>query len=41
LVAADRAEAIATAAAAEYRRETNQQPGWCVATLAFDQSDDA
>ena len=41
LVAADRAEAIATAAAAEYRRETNQQPGWCVAAVAFDQSNDA
>ena len=41
LVAADRAEAIATAAAADYRRKTNQQPGWCVAAVAFDQSNDA
>lgn len=40
LVAADRAEAIATAAAAEYRRETNQQPGWCVAAVAADPTAD-
>ena len=36
LVAADRAETIAAAAAVDYRRKTNQQPGWCVAAVASD-----
>lgn len=41
LVAADRAEAIATSAVAEYRRETNRQAGWCVAAVASEPSAEA